>query len=427
MDQASNLGNHDILVVQLGARNHYAAPVTFYNNQMLRALYTDFYRKSTGVIGSALNFWNNLPPALQPPAVKRSMGRREVVIPDDYVKSFDIVGLLATLLLPIKKQFGLSHFMASLWGSSICILASRTAPQNIHCVYAFNGGALEIFQWARKHGIVCVLEQVSAPKAIEQQLLSNEYDKWHQWEQQTNSRFVKAFAMRERKEWALADYIVAPSEFVRSGLISEGVPETCIGVVPYGVNPSRYQSAKKQNTSDSHLNVLFVGAVNIHKGIQYLYEAVKDMPADKIHVKVAGGNYLTQFANSRLRERLELLDLVPRLEMPALYQWADVVVLPSVCEGSSLVTYEAMATGTPVITTVNAGSIVEHGMSGFVVQHGDPMAIRDYLLTLLREPELRQLMSHSARERIITYGSLAKYQDRLIHTVNSVLQGEAKQ
>ena len=62
---------------------------------------------------------------------------------------------------------------------------------------------------------------------------------------------------------------------------------------------------------------------------------------------------------------MELAGPVPRSVVAEHYAWADVFLLPSVCEGSATATYEAIASGIPVICTPNAGSVIEDGRQGF--------------------------------------------------------------
>jgi glycosyltransferase involved in cell wall biosynthesis len=77
---------------------------------------------------------------------------------------------------------------------------------------------------------------------------------------------------------------------------------------------------------------------------------------------------------------------VTRQEVRRHYQWADVFVFPSLCEGSAMVTYEALAAGLPVITTPNAGSVVRDGVDGFIVPIRDAEAIAAKLDLLARDP-----------------------------------------
>ena len=68
---------------------------------------------------------------------------------------------------------------------------------------------------------------------------------------------------------------------------------------------------------------------------------------------------------------------VPHIEMPRLFRQADIFVFPSLHEGSALCTYEALACGLPVITTANSGSVVRHGIDGFIVPIRDVEALTE--------------------------------------------------
>ena len=67
------------------------------------------------------------------------------------------------------------------------------------------------------------------------------------------------------------------------------------------------------------------------------------------------------------------------------YEWADLFVLPSLFEGSATVTYEAMASGLPVICTEQTGSVVEHGETGLIVPARSSDALVEALVGLDRD------------------------------------------
>jgi starch synthase len=91
-------------------------------------------------------------------------------------------------------------------------------------------------------------------------------------------------------------------------------------------------------------------------------------------------------------------------DMPAVYRAADVLVLPSLLEGSALVVLEAMASGLPVIVTENTGAdAVRDGVEGFVVPARSPEAIAARIEELA-SPELRRRMGGAARARALAFG-----------------------
>ena len=103
---------------------------------------------------------------------------------------------------------------------------------------------------------------------------------------------------------------------------------------------------------------------------------------------------------------------VPVHEVHALFQDADILVYPSLHEGSAFVTYEALASGLPVVTTWNAGSVVRDGIEGFIVPVRDVQALVDRLERLYRDPTLRQTMGEAARKRALDF-TWAAYRKRV--------------
>ncbi len=87
----------------------------------------------------------------------------------------------------------------------------------------------------------------------------------------------------------------------------------------------------------------------------------------------------------------------PRLR--ALYAEADLFVLPTRADVSSIVALEAMATGRPVISTRMGGipDIVRHGETGFLINPDDGAALATAMQTLLADPVLRRRMGAAGR------------------------------
>src|SRR6266571_651539 len=137
-------------------------------------------------------------------------------------------------------------------------------------------------------------------------------------------------------------------------------------------------------------------------GIHYLVEAmpplVRALPGLKVVVagRIASSRYLSEL-RSRVRElgvqdHIEFLGSVRYEEMPALYQSADVVAIPSTAEARSLAALEAMACGKVVVASRVGGlpEIVEHGVNGLLVQPGDPDGLADAIVTAVTNRPLRE-------------------------------------
>jgi glycosyltransferase involved in cell wall biosynthesis len=105
---------------------------------------------------------------------------------------------------------------------------------------------------------------------------------------------------------------------------------------------------------------------------------------------------------------------VPDQALPSLYRRAEVLALPSVhhtCYGRQirvsellgLVVLEAMASGTPVVCSRLGGlvEVVQHGITGFLVEPGNVAELHERLAELLRDPALARRMGQSARELVL--------------------------
>ncbi|WP_376705423.1 glycosyltransferase family 4 protein [Mesorhizobium sp. ISC25] len=211
-----------------------------------------------------------------------------------------------------------------------------------------------------------------------------------------------------------ADILVCPSEFVRADLVDNfGVEPARTRIVPYAVAPSWFDIAPRPQRG----RVLFAGTADLRKGIHIFGQASQMLmkAGDHYEFRVAGE------VSPRIRARPEVgaltfLGRVPRDKVHIEFQRADVLVLPSLVEGSAGVTYEALAAGVPTVTTRAAGSVVRHGTDGLIVEEGSPLALAEAIAKIVSDRALRDRMSLSARDHARTF-SWERYRQRLVTAV----------
>jgi glycosyltransferase involved in cell wall biosynthesis len=104
-----------------------------------------------------------------------------------------------------------------------------------------------------------------------------------------------------------------------------------------------------------------------------------------------------------IRDRLVLTGL--RRDVPELLAAMDIFALSSLWEGLPRVLPQAMATGLPVIATACDGSAeaVEEGVNGFLTPPGDPAALADKVLALIRNPDLAHGLGEAGRARVAEF------------------------
>jgi glycosyltransferase involved in cell wall biosynthesis len=420
-DYDTNSNALSILVAILGARMHYAVPIALAQHGALAQLYTDVYFPRQSILGDLVSILARFGPAEFRRATERFDGR----LPGSKVRAFTGLGLAYALCLRTggarNQEVWYEHF-----GRMFAQRVARSDWYGANAVYALNTASLEIYQSAQRAGVTCILEQTIAPLVILGQLYREEAERWPNWQEVVIGN-RKLLMEREAQEWELADGIICGSQFVADGLTSCGVPRERCFIIPYTVDVERFSPGQKTygRHGDSRLNVLYVGSVDLRKGIQYLYESLRLLDSNRYVVKVAGASSLRPEAMKQLSKYCEFLGLVPRSEVPALFRWADVFVLPTICEGSALVTYEALAAGVPVITTPNAGSVVRDGVDGFVVPIRAPGALAQRLEQLAIDPDLRLFMSREARRHAVEDLSWDAYADRLLVACKKIFNRKA--
>lgn len=218
-----------------------------------------------------------------------------------------------------------------------------------------------------------------------------------------------------RRWLPLANCLVAMTDTVATEYRAIGVPEERIARIPNGVDVARLGRSTNRTATRQRLGIgadetvfLAVGRNHPKKSFATLLEAAAQLKARShraIRIVIAGlgANALRPRAESLgisaqvlLIEQIgnpapgELLANLPPDELVALYQAADIFVLPSITETFGIVLVEAMAAGLPVLTTDAPGcrDIVRDGRDGLMVPPNDPAALSASMERFLIDPGL---------------------------------------
>lgn len=410
-----------IIVAQLGARMHYAVPAILHRAKRLAHFYTGAYVGKGSPWHFLYKLATFLPGKWQADAMKRLLGRCEASLPAEKVTAYNFLDLQYIRALHRGPNLAARERIHLAYGRRFCEQVLQNKFAGAAAVYAFQSAALLLFR-AINSGITKIYEKSGAPKVIEYQLFSEEYRRWPGWEPPFPE--LEVWQPRidlEREECQAADAVVCGSDFVARGLASLGVGGDKIHVVPYGIEVARYASERRCWDGRRPLRVLFAGGVTLRKGPQYLMRALEILNSSQIAGRMVGPVVIQEPYRRLLGNRFELRGQVPRSEMHLHYEWADLFVFPSICEGSATVNYEALAAGLPVITTPNAGSVVRDGVDGFIVPIRDAEAIAERIDKFLQDPELLQAMSQNARERVQDF-SWERYGERLVKVIDGLIK-----
>ncbi|MGN6757024.1 MAG: glycosyltransferase family 4 protein [Thermomicrobiales bacterium] len=197
--------------------------------------------------------------------------------------------------------------------------------------------------------------------------------------------------------------IIAVSSFTRDEIVRRlGVSPAKVTVVPNAADSAfqplpadevrRFRAA--QRLPDQM--ILAVGTLEPRKNLTGLLDAFARLaPRTDAELVIAGGKgwlYDPVFARVEalgLAGRVRFTDYIPDADLPLWYNAAEAFVYPSLYEGFGLPPLEALACGTPTVTSDQSSLPEVVGDAALVVDMRDPEALAAALARLLAEPALR--------------------------------------
>jgi glycosyltransferase involved in cell wall biosynthesis len=377
-----------IVVAHPATQHSYQTALAVQQHGWLQAYLTGIYYKPRGLLAAMVAL---LPANARAKAERQLLRRQMPALDQDRIHSFPLGELL--------HRAGVIDFQSMI--ERFDRLSARqvltTKPDAVIC---YDTCALRTFRAAERVGAVRILDQTIGHLTQARRVFAAHHVEFSVSEDEIRKSIDEA---------AGADFILAGSDYVKTGLLEIGIEERRVFVVPYAVNTQTF--APRPRVDDREYRILFIGRVSHKKGIRHLVDAFTQLglPDARLHIaghSVDGAAWARPYGN-----RIVYHGQIPHHEVHRLYNECDVFALPSLHEGSSLVIYEALASGLPVITTPNAGSVVTDGADGFVVPVGDAAAIRERLV-MLHDGALRRLMAHNARRTAERY-SWPDYRERV--------------
>lgn len=220
--------------------------------------------------------------------------------------------------------------------------------------------------------------------------------------------------------------------------------------VPYGIVPAPDEDIRPfdlERTTDT-LTVLYVGRLEKRKGTLDLFQAIplvlKKVPNVRFIIagqdnsqhdgfqNRMGMDYPSYFTHhySKFMPYVEFMGMVSDETLQSLYQSCDLFVAPSLYESFGLIYLEAMNYAKPVIGCHAGGvpEVVEHGVTGLLVDPEAPRALAEAMVSMLRSPTRLREMGMAGRQQLMTkftYIQMARNFERVYQAVIRNLPGSA--
>ena len=186
------------------------------------------------------------------------------------------------------------------------------------------------------------------------------------------------------------------------------VPAAGVEVVPVGIDPDVFTPPPAGQRRDPDSIVVTTSADVPLKGLVHLLEAVAKLRTERpVRLTVVGtarpgGPAETALDRLGLRDAVRFTGPLPEADLVRLLQTATVAAIPSLYEGFSLPAVEAMACGTPLVTT-DAGALPEvvGTQAGLRVRAGDVDELTAALRLVLEKPSLQEQLGRAGRRRVL--------------------------
>lgn len=261
--------------------------------------------------------------------------------------------------------------------------------------YLWPATSLETFRKVKKVGIPIFLERFNCYQGKAKRILDDAYTRLGVPPQHS---ITPEEIQKEEVEADLADFIFCPSPEVKKSFQEAGVPKQKLISTSYGWSPQRFPTIPSEKLLPETVTVLFVGSICVRKGAHLLLRAWEQ--AGVTGRLLLCGRMEPAIAESckEILARSDVVQLSYNKDITFAYRQADIFALPSLEEGSPLVTYEAMAHGLPILASLmGAGGVVRDGIDGMIVSPYDDAWV-EALRKLAHSPELRTQFGTSARQ-----------------------------
>ncbi len=275
----------------------------------------------------------------------------------------------------------------------------RRTQEPFDIVHVWPGAALRTTQAAHEAAIPVVREAPNTHTAHAYEVVAQELGRIGMALPPGHShRHNPARLAMEEREYASVDGLLVPSEAVRASFLERGTAPERLLRHRYGYDAATAPERPPARHSQAPLVLAFVGRCEPRKGLHHALAAWRASGVGE-----RGGQLLiagTFVAGYRelLAEGLRaagVRELGFQDDLDNIYAQADALILPTVEEGSALVTYEAQAWGCALVVSGASGAVVTHDVEGLVHDAGDVETLTAHIRAL-GDPATRRRLQAGA-------------------------------
>lgn len=234
-------------------------------------------------------------------------------------------------------------------------------------VYLWPGTSINLYRKIRKFGCIVVTEMINTMQSTSKSILDKEFSSLNL---PPCHNITERNAKRDIYAANLSDFIFSPSPLVSKSIRDAGISNKKILSTTYGLKKIEILGNSYQKTNkNKKFEFLFVGQICIRKGVHLLLDAWCSLNIDaKLRVIGRISPEISDLFNNYLNSNTNIEHVRFTKNLTKYYREADVFILPSLEEGSPLVTYLALGASLPVIASeMGAGGVITHDVEGILI------------------------------------------------------------
>lgn len=285
------------------------------------------------------------------------------------------------------------------WHDRIVARRLEHLAGQIDIVHTWPLGALETLKTANRLGIPTVLERPNAHTRFAYEVVQQECERLGvALPPEHEHAYKENVLIREEAEYKLATRLLCPSDFVARTFLERGFSQEQLARHQYGFDDQVYHPDGSLREKSAGLTILFVGGCAPRKGVHYALEAWLQSPAHRDGKFLIAGEFLPAYAEklAPMLSHPSVHVLAHRSDVPELMRKADVLILPTIEEGSALVTSEARGSGCVLLVSEAAGAICKHMENALVHHVGDVAALTQHITMLDEDRALLERLHNTS-------------------------------
>lgn len=255
----------------------------------------------------------------------------------------------------------------------------------IDIIHVWPLGALRTLMSAARLGIPTVLERCNAHTKFAYEVVQRECERLGVTLPRDHEHAYKADVLsKEEEEYRWADRILCPSDFVARTFIEKGFAKEKLVLYQYGFDEKKCYPETKLRDKKSGLTMLFAGGCAPRKGLHYALEAWLRSSAHQDGTFLIVGDFVPGYAEklSSMLAHPSVRRLGYRKDLPDIMRQSDILVLPSIEEGSALVTWDGRGCGCVLLVSDATGAPCKHMENALVHRAADVDTLARHITSL---------------------------------------------